>query len=40
MLETAKAFTRGACALYDKAEFALLQKLYGGMERFQTPGVK
>lgn len=40
MLETAKAFTRGACALYDQAEFALLQKLYGGMERFQTPGVK
>lgn len=38
MLEAAKAFTRGACALYDQAEFALLQKLYGGMERFQTPG--
>ena len=38
MVEVAKAFTRGQCALYDKEEFALIQKLYGGMEHFQTKG--
>jgi hypothetical protein len=37
-LEVAKSFGAGACRFYDEAEFALLEKLYGSMKRFQTPG--
>ena len=36
MLEAAKAFGNGLC--YDEEEYALIQKLYGSMEHFQTLG--
>lgn len=37
-IETAKAFTAGTCAFYDAEEFALIQRLYGSMTRFQAKG--
>jgi len=38
VVEVAKAFGRGACRFYDPDEWALLQRLYGSQERFQTSG--
>lgn len=37
-VEVAKGFTAGQCAFYDAGEFALIERLYGSMRRFQTPG--
>lgn len=37
-IEVAKAFTQGACAFYDPKEYALIEKLYGPMTRFQGAG--
>ena len=38
MLEVAKYFGKGDCKFYDEEEYALIQKLYGSMEHFQTKG--
>ncbi len=38
MIEVAKAFGEGRCALYDAAEFARFQKRYGSMAHLQTMG--
>lgn len=40
MLEAAKAYGNGTCALYDEEEFGRILKLYGSMEHFQTLGRK
>lgn len=37
-VEIAKEFTAGKCPFYDEKEFALLKKLYGSMNHFQTMG--
>lgn len=37
-LETAKAFTSGACSFYDPEEFAFIVKKYGDMKHLQTMG--
>ncbi len=37
-VEVAKVFGPGACKFYDEEQFARLQKLYGDMSHFQTPG--
>ena len=38
MLEVAKYYGKGDCKLYDEQEYALIQRLYGPMSRFQTKG--
>lgn len=38
MLEVAKAFGRGQCQFYDKAEYERMLKLYGDMKHLQTLG--
>lgn len=40
MLEVAKAYGKGSCAILDEAEFEKILTLYGNMERFQTLGEK
>lgn len=40
MIEAAKAYGAGTCALYDEEEFERIIKLYGSMEHFQTLGNK
>ncbi|MBT1170576.1 DUF1177 domain-containing protein [Bifidobacterium sp. SO4] len=37
-VEVAKSFTAGHCSFYDEDEYQRLISLYGGFERFQTPG--
>ena len=38
LVEAAKEFTTGRLHFFDEAEFALLTRLYGTLERFQTAG--
>ncbi|WP_418856998.1 DUF1177 family protein, partial [Sutterella wadsworthensis] len=38
LVEAAKEFTAGRLHFFDEAEFALLTRLYGTLERFQTAG--
>lgn len=40
MLETAKAYTRGQCRIYDSEEYGHLLALYGSMEHLKTLGKK
>ena len=37
-VEVAKVYGPGACKFYDEEQFDRLQKLYGDMSHFQTPG--
>ena len=37
-IETAKAFGKGTCRFYDKAEFERIKNLYGSMAHLQTSG--
>lgn len=37
-IEAAKSFGEGKCAFYDAEEYVRIQKLYGSMAHFQTPG--